>query len=75
LKTIESTHIHDFKLCSCESVGIDGGLSDGNRIIGNRSDMESRSMYCATVQNKKIWLPLLVIEALEKIEDARGPKE
>ena len=57
LETIESKHIHDFKNCSCGSVGIDGGISDGNRILGDPSDIEDRSMYCATVQNKKIWLP------------------
>ena len=49
-----STHIHYFKMCSCGAVGIDGG--DGNRTLGNLWDMENRSMYCAIVQNKKIWL-------------------
>jgi len=57
LETIESKHIHDFKECSCGSVGIDGGISDGNRILGDPSDIDNRSMYCATVQNKKLWLP------------------
>jgi len=56
LETIESKNIHDFKYCSCGSVGIDGGISDGNRILGNL--FENRSMYCAIVQKKKIWLPL-----------------
>ena len=36
---------------------IDGGISDGNRIIGNPSDMEDRGIYYAIIQNKKIWLP------------------
>jgi hypothetical protein len=36
---------------------IDGGISDGNRILGNPSDMDDRSIYCAIIQNKKIWLP------------------
>ena len=62
LETIESKHIHDLKYCSCRTVGIDGGISDGNRIIGNLSDIENRSMYCAIVQNKKIWLPEFAIE-------------
>jgi hypothetical protein len=44
LETIESKHIHDFKYCSCQAVGIDGGISDGNRILGNLSDIEDRSM-------------------------------
>ena len=57
LETIESKHDHDFKYCSCRAVGIDGGISDGNRILGNLSDIDNRSMYCAIIQNKKIWLP------------------
>ncbi len=57
LETIESNHIHDFKYCSCGAVGIDGGIFPGNRIIGDIQDIEDRSMYCAIVQNKKIWLP------------------
>ena len=64
LDTIESKDIHDFKLCSCQSVGIDGGISAGNRILGNISDIENRSMYCAIVEKKKIWLPRSVIEEL-----------
>jgi hypothetical protein len=64
LETVESKHLHDFKYCSCRAVGVDGGVSAGNRILGNLSDMENRSMYCATVQKKKIWLPESVIEEL-----------
>ena len=64
LETIESKDIHDLKYCPCGAVGIDGGISDGNRIIGNLSDINHRSMYCAIVQNKKIWLPQFVIEEL-----------
>ena len=58
LETIESKHTHDLKYCSCMAVGLDGGIEDGNRILGNLSDIEDRSMYCAIVQGKKIWLPL-----------------
>jgi len=57
LDTIETKDIHDFKMCSCGTVGI-----DENRILGNLSDIEDRSMYCAIVENKKIWLPESVIE-------------
>jgi hypothetical protein len=57
LDTIESKHRHDFKMCSCGSVGIDGGIDDGNRILGEPSDIEDRGMYCAILQTKKIWLP------------------
>jgi hypothetical protein len=62
LETIESKYSSDFKYCSCGAVGIDGGISDGNRILGNLCDMEDRSIYCATAGNKKIWLPQFVIE-------------
>ena len=61
LETIESKHRHDFKYCSCRAVGIDGGIAAGNRILGNLSDIENKSMYCAIVQKKKIWLPQLAI--------------
>ena len=62
LETIESKDIHDLKYCPCGAVGIDGGISDGNRIIGNLSDINHRSMYCAIVHKKKIWLPQFAIE-------------
>ena len=61
LDTIESKDQHDFKWCSCGAVGI-----DENRLLGDLSTMEDRSMYCATVRNKKIWLPQYVIEAQSK---------
>ena len=62
--TIESKSEHDFKYCSCGMVGIDGGISDGNRILGNVKDMENRSMYYYQVDNKskKLWLPQDIIE-------------
>jgi len=62
LETIESKHRHDFKHCSCNAVGIDGGISAGNRIIGNLSDIEYKSMYCAIIEKKKIWLPQSAID-------------
>lgn len=60
--TIESKSVHDFKYCSCGAIGIDGGISAGNRMLGNLADMETRSMYCTVVSNKKYWLPQDVIE-------------
>jgi hypothetical protein len=60
--TIESLSVHDFKYCPCGAVGIDGGISAGNRILGKLSDMEERSMYCTVVNGKKIYLPQKVIE-------------
>ena len=60
--TIESKDRHDFKYCSCGAVGIDGGIFDGNSILGNLSDMEDRSMYCVLLEKKKVWLPQFVIE-------------
>jgi hypothetical protein len=38
-------------------VGIDGGISAGNRILGDLSNIDNKSRYMAMVQNKKIWLP------------------
>ena len=61
-ETIESKHVHDFKYCSCKAVGIDGGISAGNRILGHLPDMEDRSMYYVVVEKKKVWLPQTVIE-------------
>ena len=57
LETIESKHDHDFKYCSCGAVGIDGGIADGNRILGDPSDIEDRGVYSATVQKKKLFIP------------------
>jgi len=68
-ETIESKYIHDFKYCSCEAVGIDGGISAGNRILGNLRDMEDRSMYCVIIEKKKVWLPQTVIEERHKIRN------
>jgi len=68
-ETIESKHVHDFKYCSCKAVGIDGGISAGNRILGHLSDMEDRSMYRATIEKKKVWLPQIVIEERHKIQN------
>ena len=65
LETIESKYINDFKYCSCMAVGIDGGINEGNRILGNLSDIEDRSMYCAIVRKKKIWLPQFHIKKNE----------
>jgi hypothetical protein len=55
--TVESKSTHDFKMCSCNSVGVDGGINPGNRIIGSPLIWEPRMMYIATVNNKKLWLP------------------
>ena len=55
--TIESTSVHDCKFCKCGTVGVDGGVEPGNRILGNLANMESRSMFRATVGGKVFWLP------------------
>jgi len=60
--TIESKSVHDFKTCSCNALSIDGGTSPGNTIIGNLADAEPRSMYCAKINDKTLWLPQAVIE-------------
>jgi len=50
--TIECLHMHDYKLCKCGLVGI-----DDERLIGSLKNMEDRSVYCAKVSGKTIWLP------------------
>ncbi len=47
LEIIESKSQHDFKYCSCKAVGIDGGISGGNRILGNLDDIEDKCVYKA----------------------------
>lgn len=56
-ETIESSSDRDYRICLCGAVAIDGGTSPGNRILGDPKDMEARSLYCAFVGNKRIWLP------------------
>lgn len=67
LDIIESKFIHDFKMCSCGAVGVDGGISAGNSIVGNLLDFSNRSMYCAIVDKKKVWL---TPEAIGSIHNA-----
>lgn len=57
-ETIESSdkNAHDYKVCTCGSVGIDGGIKDG-RLIGSLEHMENRSVYSAKVAGKTLWLP------------------
>lgn len=55
--TVESKSIHDYKMCSCNTVGVDGGIGSGNRIIGSSELWEPRMMYLAIVNKKKFWLP------------------
>jgi len=50
LETIESKGIHDYKTCSCQTVAI-----DDERILGNASDYEDRSIYRAIIQNKIVF--------------------
>jgi len=69
METIESKHLHDLKFCGCLSVGVDGGISDGNRILGNPSDMKNRSMYSAIIQKKIIWLPESIIQSSSHIHN------
>jgi tRNA(Ile2) C34 agmatinyltransferase TiaS len=53
LETIESKGVHDYKICSCQTVGI-----DDERILGNASDYEDRSVYRAIIQKKIVYLPI-----------------
>ena len=60
LEVIESKEYHDYKSCSCMAVAIDGGIKEGNRILGNVSDIEDLRMYSAIIQKKRVWLPEFV---------------
>jgi hypothetical protein len=62
--TIQSNHSRDFKMCICGSIGIDGGIEPGNRIIGDLENIESRRMYCAYFGKKIIWLPQDIVETI-----------
>jgi hypothetical protein len=57
-------------MCSCNSVGVDGGLGAGSRIIGAMENMEPRSVYCTYLNGKRLWLPPEIIETahLNRIE-------
>jgi hypothetical protein len=33
-ETVESTHRHDFKSCSCGNVSVDGGVAEGRLLWG-----------------------------------------
>lgn len=57
-ETIESKINHEFKMCSCGSVGI-----DSDRILGSLENIEPRSIYIAYVNGKKLWLPQEIIES------------
>ena len=45
-------------MCSCDSIGI-----DDTRILGSLENMEQRSLYCAFINRKKLWLPQEIIES------------
>jgi len=54
--TVESKSIHNFVTCACGSASVDGGIDSGNRIIGDRKNMELRSIYAASINGKNVWL-------------------
>jgi len=60
--TIESMSVHDFKWCTCGAIGVDGGVSAGNRILGDLASAETRSMYSVKLSGRTFWLPQDVIE-------------
>ena len=50
--TIESKGYHDFRDCSCGAISIDDG-----RVLGDPMNIETRNIYCAIINGKKVWLP------------------
>ena len=73
-ETIESLYVHDYKLCACKSVGIDGGIKDG-RLIGSLEHMENRSVYSAKVAGKTLWLPEHAIPQMESLAEKVNASE
>ena len=57
--TVESIDIHDFKMCSCGLVGVDGGPQ--GRILGDPAAVDSRAVYAARVDGKLVFLPCNVL--------------
>lgn len=41
---IYSAHRHDFKFCSCESIGVDGGMDYLKRVFNEDSEYEELSI-------------------------------
>lgn len=52
---IESTHIHDFKWCSCKNVAVDGGL-DYAKICFATNDYEELIEYEKVGEEKRVLL-------------------
>ena len=59
--TIESKSVHDYVMCSCGAVGLDGGISPGNRVIGQPSDILDKSVW-RTEQKPYTYLPETVLQ-------------
>jgi len=64
LEIISSKSNHDFKYCSCRSVGIDGGIGGCNRIIGKREDYINKGEYIAMIEKQKIRLDPAIVDSL-----------
>lgn len=62
---IESINVHDFKLCSCGAVAVDGGCEYLRR-IGNKEDFEELSHF--------IKLAEITTDGFEIVKDALSKK-
>jgi hypothetical protein len=61
---ILSRHNHDFKYCSCNSVGIDGGIGACNRILGKPDDYINLGVYAAKRDGKNVYLDPAVVDSM-----------
>lgn len=52
---IESKSVHDFKICKCKSVAVDGG-HDYLRRLGDLEDWDDLSEYEVVEDNTTIWM-------------------
>ena len=51
-EVIESTHVHDFKMCSCGSCGVDGGQSYLRRLYKTEDCYEELSVVEQVAEDK-----------------------
>ena len=64
---VESKSNHDYRMCKCNTVGVDGGITCTNRVIGDPLKMRDVSKW-RTEKRPYVWLPQSVLdERLEAI--------
>jgi len=62
---VESTHVRDFKTCSCGSLSVDGGLEYTRRLFITRNSYDELSMY--TQRSKRELDDMIVLYTREEL--------